>query len=55
MCKIMEELKREGFAEGKAETLFEIAKNMKVSGKFSDEAIVLATKLTLAQVKAIRV
>ena len=63
MCKIMEELKQEGFAEGEAKgfaqgqatAMLDIATNMKRLGKYSDEAIVLVTKLSLEQVKAIRV
>ena len=63
MCKIMEELKQEGFAEGEAKgfaqgqatAMLDIATNMKRLGKFSDEAIVLVTKLSLEQVKAISV
>ena len=59
MCKIINDLvengRKEGIAEGKAKATLDIAKNMKHSGKFSDEAIVLATNLTLEQVKAIRI
>ena len=63
MCKIINDLSNLAFAQGEAKgeargeakATLNIAQNMKKSGKFSDEAIVLATNLTLAQVKAIRV
>ncbi|MDO4921675.1 MAG: Rpn family recombination-promoting nuclease/putative transposase [Phascolarctobacterium sp.] len=67
MCKIINDLSdvafaqgksagiSEGLAQGEAKATLDIAKNMKHSGKFSDDAIVLATNLTLEQVKAIRV
>ncbi|MDO4921590.1 MAG: Rpn family recombination-promoting nuclease/putative transposase [Phascolarctobacterium sp.] len=46
---------KEGESRGEAQATLDIAKNMKRLGNFSDEAIVLATKLSLEQVKAIRV
>mgnify|MGYP003273284166 FL=1 len=67
MCKIINDLsdvafakgksegRSEGLAQGEAKATLDIAKNMKKSGEFSDEAIVIATNLTLEQVKAIHV
>lgn len=44
-----------GLERGAEQEKLNIATTMKLSGKFSDEAIVLATNLTLEQVKAISV
>ena len=67
MCKIINDLsdaafakgeakgKSEGIAQGQATAMLDIATNMKRLGKYSDEAIVLVTKLSLEQVKAISV
>ncbi|WP_293728557.1 hypothetical protein [uncultured Phascolarctobacterium sp.] len=44
-----------GLRRGAEQEKLNIATSMKLSGKFSDEAIVLATNLTLEQVKAISV
>ena len=44
-----------GLERGAEQEKLNIATTMKLSGKFSDEAIVLATNLTLEQVKAINV
>ncbi|MDO4921682.1 MAG: PD-(D/E)XK nuclease family transposase [Phascolarctobacterium sp.] len=59
MCKISEELRKEGFAEGmskgKAETTLSIAKNLKRLGTLTDEAIALSTHLPIEQVKALSV
>ena len=67
MCKIINDLsdlafargksegRSEGIAQGEAKATLDIATNMKKSGEFSNEAIVIATNLSLEQVKAIRV
>lgn len=55
MYDALAEAKKEGIAQGQATAMLDIATNMKRLGKFSDEAIVLVTKLSLEQVKAINV
>lgn len=53
MCKISEELRNEGFAEGLAQGRNEAVQILKKLGTMSDEAIAKETRLSLEQVKAI--
>lgn len=51
MSKISEEIRE----SGKAEATLSIAKNLKKLGKLTDEAISLATNLSIEQVKTLSV